>query len=59
MSSRLTKEKLIQSLRDLPETFTMDELLDRIVLLQKIETGLAQSNAGETVSTQEAKEKFA
>ena len=52
----LTKEKVINSLNDLPDTFSMDELIDKLILLQKIETGLEQSKKGEVFSAEKAKE---
>jgi len=51
----LTKEKLIKTIQDLPDKFTLDDLLDRIVLLQKIEIGLEQSDNKQTKSTVQAK----
>jgi len=52
----LTKEKVLKTITEMPDTFSVDDLLDRLVLLQKIENGIAQSDAGETVSVEEAKE---
>ena len=46
----LTKEKVINSLNELPDTFSMDELIDKLMLLQKIEAGLEQSKKGEVFS---------
>lgn len=54
----LNKEQLLNSLKYLPEQFSLDELIDRIILLQKIEVGLEQSKAGQTKSTREAKESL-
>jgi hypothetical protein len=51
----LTKQKVIQTINDLPDTFSIEEIIDRLVLLQKIEIGMSQSINGETVSTEEAK----
>jgi len=51
----LTKEKVISSLNDLSDTFSLDELIDKLILLQKIETGLAQSKKGEVFAAEEAK----
>jgi len=51
----LTKEKVINSLQDMPDTFSMDELIDKLILLQKIETGLEQSKKGEVFSAEEAR----
>lgn len=54
----MNKEKLIKTIQDLPDNFSIDDILDRILLLQKIETGLDQSKEGQTKSTEEAKEKL-
>jgi len=54
----LTKKKLIQTLMDLPEKFSVEDVIDRIVLLQKIEIGLEQSHQGKTKSTGAAKVKL-
>lgn len=58
IKTMLTKVKLLQSIKDLPDKFTLDDLLDRIVLLQKIEIGLEQSQEGQTKSTEESREKL-
>lgn len=54
----ITKKKLMQSIKDLPESFSIDELLDRVIFLQKVESGLAQSNKGQSISTKDAKLKL-
>lgn len=54
----LTKEKILQTLKDLPDTFSIDELFDRIVLLNKIEMGLEQSKSGQVNTTDQAKDKL-
>jgi hypothetical protein len=54
----LTKKKIINSIESLPDQFSIDELVDRIVLLQKIEIGLEQSENGETYSHTDARKKL-
>lgn len=54
----LSKDKILQTLKDLPETFSIDELFDRIILLNKIEIGLEQSNSGKVNTTDQAKDKL-
>lgn len=54
----ITKSQLIQTIEDMPEEFSIHDFLDKILLLQKIETGLLQSENGETLSTEEAKERL-
>ena len=54
----ITKSQLIQTIEDMPEKFSIDDFLDKILLLQKIEAGLNQSENGETLSTEEGKERL-
>ena len=54
----IIKEKLVKSIKEMPEQFSLEDLLDRIVFLQKIESGLEQSKSGKTNSTAKAKEKL-
>jgi predicted transcriptional regulator len=49
----------LKTIDDLPKEFSLDEIIDRLLLLDKIDTGLAQSDNGETISTDEAKEQLA
>jgi hypothetical protein len=42
----------------MPKEFSIDDFLDKILLLQKIEVGLTQSENGETLSTEETKERL-
>lgn len=54
----LTKKKVLQSIKELPDHFSIDELIDRVMLLQKVERGLQESHLGKTFSTEDAKEKL-
>lgn len=54
----ITKTQLIQTIENMPEQFSMDDLLDKILLLQKIEIGIQESNNGETVTNEEAKRQL-
>ncbi len=54
----ITKKTLIQSLENLPDKFSLDDLLDRIILLQKIDVGMEQSQAGQTYTTEQAKSRL-
>lgn len=47
----ISREQLLTAIQDLPETFSLDDLLDRVMLLQKIEIGLVQSVDDKTIST--------
>jgi len=49
------KEQVVNSLKELPDQFFIDVLMDKLILLQKVESGLAQSDRGEVYSEQEAR----
>ncbi len=51
----ITKDKAIEVIKSLPEEFSIKELMDRLILLKKIETGLRQAERGETFTTDQAK----
>ena len=55
----MTKEQVITSLQDLPNSFEPEQLIERIIALQKMEEGLAQVQRGETVTVEEAKARLA
>lgn len=48
-----TKEKVISVINSLNDQLTLDEVIDRLYLLRKIELGIAQADAGETVEHDE------
>ncbi len=52
----LTKEKLKKTIHDLPESFTIDELIERLIFLEKIEEGIIQSEEGLVVSNEDVKQ---
>ena len=49
----ITKTKLKEQIEHFPETFSIDELIDRLILIEKIERGITQSNNGEVISEAE------
>lgn len=54
----ITKTKLLASIQDLPEEFSIDELIERLIVIQKIEEGQKQAREGRTNTTEEAKYKL-
>lgn len=42
----VTKSSVLKSLKELPERFDVDELIERIVLLQKVDEGIMDAKAG-------------
>lgn len=54
----LTKEKILETIKGMPEHFSIEELFEKVILLQKIELGIDQSNNNQVYSTSEAKERL-
>ena len=54
----LNKNKVEQIVKDMPEQFSIDELLDRLILIQKIEEGIKDIYNGNTYTTEQAKKKL-
>ena len=44
-----TKEKVLSVISSLDENATLDEVIDRLYLLRKIELGIAQADAGDVM----------
>jgi len=47
---------LRQSINKLPDTFTIDELIDQLIFIEKVEEGLEQSKEGKVLSNEDVKE---
>jgi len=47
------KDKIISSIKNLPDSVTIDDILDQIMLVEKIEKGIEQSNKNQIVSDDE------
>lgn len=54
----MTKEQLISSLQDLPDTFEPEQLIERLIALQKMDEGLEQVKHGEVVTVEQAKSRL-
>ncbi|MEI6886596.1 MAG: hypothetical protein WCO02_19050 [Bacteroidota bacterium] len=55
----LTKDKVISGIKRLPDSVTIEEILDQIILLEKIEKGIDQANRGEVFTEEEVEAKVA
>ena len=49
----LTKENIISTINNLDEPIQLDDVLDKILLLEKIEKGIEQSEKGQVISDDE------
>jgi hypothetical protein len=51
----LTKEKLNRTIKNLPDSFTIDELIDQLIFMEKVEDGFQQSEDNKVVSNEDDK----
>jgi predicted transcriptional regulator len=54
----ITKTNLINSLDKLPENLTVDQVIDHIIFVEKIENGLEDSKNGKVNTKEEARLKL-
>ena len=53
------KDRAIEALKTLPEQATLEDAIERLCFIAKIEEGLRQSEVGKLVSHDEVKKQFA
>lgn len=49
----LTKTKVLNAIKQLPEEFSIDDMVDKMILIEKIERGIVQSDQGEVLSDED------
>ncbi|MBR07284.1 MAG: hypothetical protein CMP48_06310 [Rickettsiales bacterium] len=49
----LSREKVISVISSLPEEFSIDQAIDELILLDKIDNGLVQSEANNVIPDEE------
>jgi len=54
MATETVKQKILQVVERLPDTATLEDAIERLCFLAKVEEGLRQSDGGETVPHAEA-----
>lgn len=55
----VTKSQLKETIDQLPDQFSLDELMDKIILVDKINRGNLQSEKSETLSEEEVDKEMA
>jgi len=53
-----TKERILEALRSLPPDATVDDAIERLVFMARVEEGLAQLDAGQGIPHEEIKRRF-
>ncbi len=58
MGEPSTKEQMIQLIEKLPADATVEDAMEHLYLLSKIERGIAQADAGQKISQEEARRQM-
>jgi len=50
----LTKGNVIKTISKFPDSFTLDEVIDKLIFMDKVERGLEQSQSNKVLSKEKA-----
>jgi predicted transcriptional regulator len=59
MTQRITRDRMVEAIRALPEDASVDDAIERLVFLARIEEGLAQLDGGEEIPHEEVRRRLA
>ena len=54
----LVKKQVMKTLKEMPDEFSMDEAIDKLIVLNKIEKARIEIKEGKGLSTKEAEKKL-
>ena len=54
-----TKQEILKAIAELPDEANVEDALERLYLLYKIDKGIKQADAGELISQDEARQRMA
>lgn len=54
----IAKEKILNTLKEMPDKFSAEELISRIILIDKVEKGLEDIEHGQTFTVEEVEEEY-
>ena len=54
----IAKEKVMQTLAKMPDTFSVEDLIEKLLLINKIDVGLQQAEAGKTLTYEQTQDKL-
>lgn len=54
----MKKQTVMHTLSELPKEFLLEEFMERLVFMEKVEKGLAQAKSGKTIEHSKVIERF-
>ena len=58
MATRTPRQQILEALQDLPSDATFDDAIERLLLLAKIDAGLAELDQGKGIPHEEVKRRL-
>lgn len=52
----MKRDKVIETVKELPTEFELEELMERLIFIEKVEEGLKQLEKGQTKTHEQVKE---
>ena len=54
----ITKTQIINSLNNLPDNLTIDQVIEHLIVVEKVQKGLEDSASGKVYSKEDAKDQI-
>jgi len=54
----MKKAKVLETLESLPDEFSAEKLIEKLIFIEKVEEGIKQANEGKTISMDEARKRI-
>jgi len=58
MATPTSRDKILEALQDLPDDATVDDAIERLIFLARIDAGLAELDAGKGIPHEEVKRRL-
>ena len=58
MADARTKDRVLETVRQLPEDATVEDAIERLYFMAKVERGVREADEGRTLSHEEVRERF-
>lgn len=53
----MRRERVIETIKDLPNEFDLETVIERLIFIDKVEKGIKQTEEGKTISHADVKQK--
>jgi predicted transcriptional regulator len=58
MAAETTKDRLLEAMQQLPPDATIEQAMEHLYFLAKVERGLQQADAGQTITHEDARRRL-